>query len=301
MLGRLGAADAIEADLDSRRRLAEPPRQLRHRPHADEPAGREDPDTVARRLDLREQVARQEDRDPLFVGELPEEVENLDDADRVDRGGRFVEDEDLGVLHERIGDAEPLEHAAGVRLGFRVGPVGHPDLPEDLLDSRLGLMAGEAVEPGRVAEVLAPCQPAIEPHAVGQVADPALHRERMPRGIEADDAGFARGRLGEPEQHEDRRRLACPVLAEEAEDLACLDLEIERVDRDEVAVGLRQRARQDRGDGVASRCDPRCLRPLSSPTRARAGCGRSASRGRGHPSADRSGGTPTTRRSRRGR
>src|SRR5204863_2627529 len=44
----------------------------------------------------------------------------------------------------------------------------------------------------------------------------------------------------------DRGRLAGPVLAQQAEDLAGLDVEIEVVDGDEVAVMLREPARPDR-------------------------------------------------------
>ena len=64
-------------------------------------------------------------------------VEDLGHAERVDRGRRLVEDEDVGVLHERVGDAEALEHAARIGLDAVVGPVGQPDLLEDLVDGGL--------------------------------------------------------------------------------------------------------------------------------------------------------------------
>ena len=103
-------------------------------PDADELAGGEDADPVADRLDLVEQVAREEDGDAALADERPEQVEDLDDADRVDRRRRLVEDEDRRVLDQRVGDAEPLEHAARVRVDARVGAVGHADLLEDLVD-----------------------------------------------------------------------------------------------------------------------------------------------------------------------
>ena len=70
-------------------------RQLVDRPLPDQPAGGEDPDPVADRLDLGEQVARQHDREATLVDQPPEQVEDLDHAERVDRGRRLVEDQQV--------------------------------------------------------------------------------------------------------------------------------------------------------------------------------------------------------------
>ncbi len=86
--------------------------------------GGEDPDPVADRLDLGQQVAREQDRQPALVDEPAQELEDLDDAERVDRRGRLVEDQQVGRLDQRIGDAEPLAHAARVGLDPVVGAIG---------------------------------------------------------------------------------------------------------------------------------------------------------------------------------
>src|SRR5262249_60109342 len=65
-------------------------------------------------------------------------------------------------------------------------------------------------------------------------------------------------RLGEPEEHEDRRRLPGAVLAEEAEDLAGADVQLEVVHRDEVAIALAQPAGDDRA-GILRDLDPLTL------------------------------------------
>ena len=170
------------------------------------------------------------------------------DADRVDRRRRLVEDQDVGILDQRVGDAEALEHAARVRVDAVVGAIGHADLLEDLVDLRLRIGPRDAVQASRVAQVLAPGHAVVEADAVRQVADAALHLERVPGRIEADDAGPARRRLGQAEEHQDGRRLAGAVLAEQPEDLAGVDLEVEVVDGDEVAVALGQPAGRDRAD-----------------------------------------------------
>ena len=107
---------------------------------------------------------------------------------------------------------------------------------------------------------------AVEADGVGQVADAPLHLARMARRVEADDPRLAAGRLGQPEQHEDGRGLAGAVLAEQPEDLARPDLEVELVDGDERVVALRQAARLDDGSAaVGSRAVPRSALARSAP------------------------------------
>ena len=132
----------LELDLDDRRAIAELGGQLRDGALPDEPTGGEDPDPVAHRLDLGQQVAREHDREAAFVDELAQQVQDLDDAERVDRGRRLVEDEQVRRLDQRVGDAEPLAHAARVGLDRIVRPVGQADVGEDLVDGRLGLVDG---------------------------------------------------------------------------------------------------------------------------------------------------------------
>ena len=50
---------------------------------------------------------------------VAEQVQDLDDADRVDRRRRLVEDQHRRILDQGVGDAEPLEHAPRVRVDVR--------------------------------------------------------------------------------------------------------------------------------------------------------------------------------------
>ena len=85
--------------------------QLGHRTEPDQPAGGEDPDPVTDRLDLGEQVAGKENRHAALVDQVPEQAEDADHADGIDGRRGLVEDQNLRILDEGIGDAEPLEHA----------------------------------------------------------------------------------------------------------------------------------------------------------------------------------------------
>ena len=191
-------------------------------------------------------MARQEDRQAVVAAERLEQLEDLLDADRVDRGRRLVEDQDVGVLDERIGDPESLAHAARVRPDLVAAAIRQADLAEDLVDRLFRGLAVQPVEARRVAQVRAAGHVVVEADRIGQVADPSFDLARVARRVEPDDAGLTLSRFGQPEQHEDRGRLAGAVLPEQPEDLATAHLEIEAVDRRELAVLLGQAPRHQR-------------------------------------------------------
>ena len=88
----------------------------------------------------------------------------------------------------------------------------------------------DAVQPSRVAQVLAPGHGAVEADVVRQVADMSLDVERVTQRVEPEHLGRAAGGLGEAEEHEDGRGLARTVGAEEAEHLALVDVQVQGAD-----------------------------------------------------------------------
>ena len=75
-----------------------------------------------------------------------DEGQDLAHALGVDVHRRLVEDEDRRVLHQRVGQAEALAHAARVAPDLAVGHVGQPDLVEVAGDALLGQLGGQPVE-----------------------------------------------------------------------------------------------------------------------------------------------------------
>ena len=186
---------------------------LGHRRLPDEPAAMDDHDLVDGLRDLREDVARDQDRPPL-ARERAEEVAKPADALRVEAVRRLVEDEHLGVAEKRRREAESLPH------------------PE-----RVALHAPPArTRPGRRAR--APRRPAISgcprrARARGGGSGPSAPdarrrsraaRRRAARARRARGTACPRtvvlpgGRPDEPENRAHRRRLAGAVRAEEARD-----------------------------------------------------------------------------------
>ena len=198
---------------------------------------------VAHALHLVEMVRGQQDRGAVGL-ERADHVEKFLRRVRVERGGRLVEDGDARPLHQDLGEPEPLAHA--LREGADPRRARHRPSPTRSSASANRSSISRRDKPGEppgVGEVVARRQPVVKADLVGQIADPALHFERLAQRVEAGDLGAPAGRLGQPEQHQDRRRLARAVGPEDADDLAGADLEIDVVDRERRAVALGQRPR----------------------------------------------------------
>ena len=107
---------------------------------------------------------------------------DLAPADRIDAVGRLVEEDHLGVVHQGLGDAEPLLHALGIgadlgvhppldadhfqHLGDALAPIRPGHLQKRAVEfeqAGAGVVVGKAVVLGQVADATAnarPCRPA---------------------------------------------------------------------------------------------------------------------------------------------
>ena len=73
----------------------------------------------------------------------------------VQAGGGLVQEEDLGPVHQRPGQGEPLPHAGGVGPQFLPGGVGQVQRLQQGLGpgfARLGVQAEESPEEGQVLQ-----------------------------------------------------------------------------------------------------------------------------------------------------
>jgi hypothetical protein len=163
----------------------------------------------------------------------PQVVAQLD----VDAGGGLVEDDEQRLVQERPGEQQPALHPAGelrrarVRLGAQVEDVDH------LVGASLRLAGAHPEVAPVVDERLADGQEAVEVRVLlGYADDPArLHREM---GV-TEDADRSRAGPDQVADRVDQGGLARAVGAEQPEELAGGDLEIERVEPDgPVVVGL---------------------------------------------------------------
>ena len=194
----------------------------------------DDGDAVAV-LGLVHVVGGHEDGDADLVAQradvLPDGVARL----RVEPDGRLVEEEHLGVVQQPAGDLQPALHAAGEGAHERMAPVGQPDDVEHVLDALLADAARDVVEHGVELQVLIGREPVVERGVLEDHADRLPHAGRLGGDVVAGQLGPAAGRPEQGREHVDGRALAGAVRAEEAEDLALVDLEIDGIDGPEGA------------------------------------------------------------------
>src|SRR5437899_101669 len=118
-----------------------------------------------------------------------------------------------------------------------------------------------AVDADEEVEVLVDGEVVVERELLRHVADLLPHALRAERADLARKPHLALARLHQAAEHLDGRGLPRPVGAEQAVDLAVAHLEVDALDRDELAERLAQAARAD-GDRLAG---PRVVAAVRAP------------------------------------
>ena len=176
----------------------------------------------------------------MIAGELLDELPCFDDLFRVEAGRRLVEDEDVGIMDERLRQTDALLVAFRQLAGQPVRHVVDPRARHDVLDALAPLVSRHPFYSGDEIEILDDAHVGIERRRFRQVAGAPLGLERLVEDVEPGDNRLAFGGRHEPRQDPHRRRLAGPVGAEKAEDFAALDAEADIVDRGDAAVAFRE-------------------------------------------------------------
>ena len=216
----------------------------------DEPAGVDHHDVVADLLHVVEQVGGHEHGDPERA-EAGDEGEHLLPAERVEAGGRLVEEDQLGVSDERLGELGALAHAGGEATDRAEARLVEADEVEDVrrpLARRPRRDAAQLTERGDgVGRRL------IERQAVvlGHVAEAGTYADRVAGDVLTTDLDRALGRCGEAEEQPEHGRLAGAVGADQPDPTA-RHLEREAVERRHARVALGQAVEsEERYHGVA--------------------------------------------------
>ena len=134
-------------------------------------------------------------------------------------------------MDERGGEIEAALHAAGVSADSAIGGIDELDP----LEQRFGAFADgclrKPVEGGLQPQQLAAGHQRIQRRLLEGDADLAADRRRVVDDVEAGDPRRAAGRPQQRRQHPHGGGLAGPIRAEEGEDLALGNLEVDSGDR----------------------------------------------------------------------
>ncbi len=176
---------------------------------------------------------------------------------QVERAERLVEQQRLRAVDERAGERDALLLAAGELAGLALLEAGELRELEHLGDAPLGLVLGDLRALEAEGDVALDVEVGEERVGLEDRVDVALERRHV-GDVLAGEVDAALGRVLEPADHPQRRRLAAARRAEQREERALRDLEVERVDGDHVAEALGHAVERD----VRAR-PPRRRRPTS--------------------------------------
>ena len=153
-------------------------------------------------------------------------------GDRVKPGERLIEDQQVGTVHQRCRQLNPLLVAVRELLDPRAHAIGQPETLEPRACGGPPLFVWRAVQHGEVLELIADPHLRIQAALLGHVADPLAAR-RVYRSPIPEDA--ARVGCQQPADDPHRGRLARPVTADKTEHAPPGNREAELIDRDQLA------------------------------------------------------------------
>ena len=99
-----------------------------------QPAFVDNGDPVANLLHLAQHMARQENRFASFINQVTDKGADFLDTGRIQPIGRLVQNNQLRVMQQGRGDAQPLAHTGGIAGYLTVRPVRHRYLFQQSLD-----------------------------------------------------------------------------------------------------------------------------------------------------------------------
>ena len=200
---------------------------------ADRAAG-DDHEVVAQPLDDVELVGREQHSGACGRACLQHAGDDVD-GERVEPREGLVEDQHLGVVHQRRGDLGALLVAERQRLDVVAEALAESELLEQRGGAGGGIRLREAVQPREIDDLLEHLHLRVETALLGHVPEAAAIGCRDLGTVEGDRSGILR----EHAQHDAHRgRLAGAVAADEAGEAARPDVERHVVERESSSVAL---------------------------------------------------------------
>ena len=164
---------------------------------AQEPPGVDGDEVVADALDLAEQVAGHDDGDAELVAGAADEVEHLIAAGRVEPVRGLVEEQELRVVDERLGQLDALLHARRVAAHGPVALLEEADVAQHVGGALAGRRARQAGHARHVVDEVGRRDVGGQAVVLGHVADELADGQPLAGDVEVEDARRASGRVEE--------------------------------------------------------------------------------------------------------
>jgi hypothetical protein len=170
---------------------------------------------IARRL------RRQED--DHVGGDVGEQVVEADALFRVEAGGGLVDDDQLGIAEQRLGDAEALPHAAGEAAEMVLAHGMEVDAVQERVDGPAPRRrVDDALQSREVVEEILGRHLRVDAEVLRQVAEDLAHRVLVAQHVDLAAGQAAQRRAAgvgilQRRERSHQRRLAGAVGAEQAE------------------------------------------------------------------------------------
>ena len=186
-------------------------------------------DAVAGHADFRKDVGRK--NDGMAAGEPLDEMADLDDLLGIEADGGLVENDDLGIMDQGLGQADALLITARKALDQVVALILNIGLDHSVLDARAALFRGNVFDASHEIEIGGNRHIQIQRRIFGQIPDALADLERVVEDIEARDLRAAAGSGQKAGQDTHGGGLAGAIGAQEPENLALVHHERHVIDR----------------------------------------------------------------------
>src|SRR5882762_76956 len=198
--------------------------QLVDGPHRLQRTLDQEADPVTDHLGVRQDVGGEEHGPPPRL-QVEDDVAHLPPPDRIEPRHRLVQDDELRIVDQRLGQPDALQHPFRVETELPVAAVGEAHAFEEILDAPASRGRVQPEQPRVKVEELLPGEVVVQVRVLGQEADAPSGPDL--RGVLAKQADDARIRKDQAQRQLDRGGLAGAVGADGAEDLPLPDRQAE--------------------------------------------------------------------------
>ena len=213
------------------------PHETVRRVVGDQPALAHDGQMGRHVLDVGHDMGRHDHQ--LAEADFRQQVAEAQPLLRIEAGGRLVDDQHIGIVEQRLRDAEPAPHAARESGRLPVRVLVQVDRLQQVPQAR---RIAHALQRREVLQEFQRGQVRIDAEILRQEAEAPAYRIGLAHDVGTVEQYLAAGRPGQRGDHLHQRRLAGAVMADQA-DHAGGQLQTDVVDRtDVVRIGFHDTA-----------------------------------------------------------